>query len=238
MCFSLWKKYYYDTDTNTCRGTRKKCLKEGNKFSSLADCQRTCHSAASICDLDYIKGSWWCWSSNFPYRKTRYYYDYDTKECLSFKFKGGYKWCSGIGNGNNFLTAADCKATCICDEEKDTTTSCGSTSTRYWYNKETNRCEDYTGCELDTSVSGNNFETEALCKATCRYQSDYCLMDTETKYSSDEDENECDEDDEEDLWQYDDDDDSCVTYEGCASDTGNTFSTQADCEMECLMDDS
>lgn len=93
-------------------------------------------------------------------RKSRWYYDSATDECVSF-FYGG---CSG--NENNFLTEQDCEDACkdVCDQPR-VIGPCRAAVPRWYYNKETSRCTSFTygGCQ----GNGNNFETLEQCQSIC-----------------------------------------------------------------------
>ncbi|GFT53006.1 hypothetical protein NPIL_616831 [Nephila pilipes] len=98
----------------------------------------------------------------------RYYYNKETGQCEQFTYGG----CRG--NSNNFVTQEDCEAACgndqtptpnsVCKQEKEMG-PCRASMPRFFYNKNTKRCEkfNYGGCK----GNGNNFNTKQECEAAC-----------------------------------------------------------------------
>ncbi|KFD45663.1 hypothetical protein M514_21128 [Trichuris suis] len=101
---------------------------------------------------------------------TKYYYDWDSKQCLEFTYGG----CEG--NANNFETIDECEAACPGEEQESgdpcelppETGPCKASFSKYYYNKQTNRCETfiYGGCQ----GNANNFETQEECEQKCLHK--------------------------------------------------------------------
>ncbi|KAH7987061.1 hypothetical protein HPB52_024544 [Rhipicephalus sanguineus] len=95
----------------------------------------------------------------------RYFYNNVTKTCEKFIYGG----CRA--NGNNFVTLEECQNTCwvappeVCTYPADTG-PCKAYMTRFFYNTETRRCEQfvYGGC----GGNGNNFLTYDACQKKCK----------------------------------------------------------------------
>ncbi|CCE71906.1 BPTI/Kunitz inhibitor domain-containing protein [Caenorhabditis elegans] len=91
-------RYYYNPDDRQCLPFQYNG-KRGNQnnFENQADCERTCPE--QLCLLSIDRGA--CGG-----RQTRYAYNRQTNQCVAFEYTG----CGG--NLNNFVSIADCQATC------------------------------------------------------------------------------------------------------------------------------
>uniref|UniRef100_A0A8C2TS45 Tissue factor pathway inhibitor n=1 Tax=Coturnix japonica TaxID=93934 RepID=A0A8C2TS45_COTJA len=105
----------------------------------------------------------------------RFYFNIRSRECEIFEYGG----CQG--NANNFLTLEECQNKCVVTGQYPFSSSSISSSkhssnsnpgicrgffSRYFYNKETKKCElfMYGGC----LGNRNNFRSLEECQATCQ----------------------------------------------------------------------
>ncbi|GFX46534.1 papilin [Trichonephila clavipes] len=171
-CKAAFPRYYYNKNTKKCeKFIYGGCKGNSNNFQTLEECEVTCERqppSDSICEQKKEVGP--C-KAAFP----RYYYNKNTKKCEKFIY-GGCK-----GNSNNFQTLEECEVTCerrlsfpseppsdsICEQKKEVG-PCKAAFPRYYYNKNTKKCEIfiYGGCKGNS----NNFQTLEECEVTCERQ--------------------------------------------------------------------
>jgi hypothetical protein len=163
MCLGYFPRYHFDKETGTCKKfIYGGCQGNGNNFRTAKECRERCgassqQSNVGTCDLEPETGL--C-RGYFP----RFYFDRTTGTCKRFIYGG----CGG--NLNNFNTVEECQETCTasaptaCDQEKEVGL-CKAYIPRYFFNKETGRCERfiYGGC----GGNSNNFNSEEDCQAVC-----------------------------------------------------------------------
>lgn len=93
-----------------------------------------------------------------PPRLSRWWYNNTAGHCERFEYGG----CGG--NANRFGSRAECIHTCSCSAPSDSG-GCFGLFYRYWFNRFTNRCEEfiYGGCYGNE----NNFKSEPECMRSC-----------------------------------------------------------------------
>ncbi|KAL3311585.1 hypothetical protein Ciccas_009832 [Cichlidogyrus casuarinus] len=104
-CGQTVNKWRFDEKSSSCiQFAYGGCAGNQNKFDSRSDCEEKCNKKAKAvtvnCNDPKVEG---------PCRagKKRYYYNKDTKKCVSFFWGGCHP------NGNNFLDEAACKTACV-----------------------------------------------------------------------------------------------------------------------------
>ncbi|CDW57127.1 Kunitz BPTI domain containing protein [Trichuris trichiura] len=162
-CMASFIRFYYNKETKKCETfTYGGCQGNENNFETLEECEAKCSDQKkqqNPCKMGPDPG---------PCRAVflRYYYSWDWKKCLKFTYGG----CEG--NANNFESLAQCEATCVDKKKKDNPCElpaepgpCKASFLRYYYNKESKKCETFTygGCEGNE----NSFETLKECEARC-----------------------------------------------------------------------
>ncbi|KAG8198783.1 hypothetical protein JTE90_007093 [Oedothorax gibbosus] len=145
-------------DEGTVRGPHGLCIKADKcPKRSFAESEEQGVGVADVCTLEKKVGP--CRA-----RIPRYFFNQETRQCEKFYFGG----CEP--NENNFVTKEACERICSenfpteCTLEKEVG-PCYSFKTRYYFNKETNRCDQfyYGGC----LGNENNFESKGLCERKC-----------------------------------------------------------------------
>lgn len=114
-CYAYLRRFYYNSETERCEPfIYGGCMANGNNFYSLDQCNRHCRNSIrksfkppvdrALCHLPLDEGS--CDDTeNEP--ETRYFYDAQKEECISFIYAG----CGG--NDNNFRLHENCNLTCF-----------------------------------------------------------------------------------------------------------------------------
>jgi hypothetical protein len=162
-CRAAFRRFFFNKETGKCeKFIYGGCSGNSNNFHSKEDCQAVCPEAAtasSPCEEEKVVGP-----CKAAFR--RFFFNKATGKCETFTYGG----CSG--NSNNFHTKEDCQAVCPevsaasspCEQEK-VTGPCRGFFPRFYFNKETGKCENfvYGGCQGNS----NNFETEEECQAVC-----------------------------------------------------------------------
>jgi papilin len=123
--------YYYNTHTASCEGFYYSgCGGNGNRFTSLEQCERQCGEYRGVGKLLGRGGGTWYNADliiSLPQDvchqpletgpcdqwQTRYHYDVHTRRCTPFTYGG----CEG--NGNRFASQHECESLCIVHEEPD-----------------------------------------------------------------------------------------------------------------------
>jgi papilin len=158
-CKAAFPRFYFNSVTKKCDvfwwGG---CQPNGNNFETVEACEQTCPVVnKSPCLVAPKSGS--CKAAF-----TRYYYDYNTKQCKIFTWGG----CGA--NENNFETVEACEKVCPvqgrdpCLEPKKVE-PCRAAINRFFFNSDSRNCELFSwgGCD----ANGNNFETIEACEASC-----------------------------------------------------------------------
>ncbi|XP_008329541.1 tissue factor pathway inhibitor 2 [Cynoglossus semilaevis] len=162
-CSGEIERYYYNTITQKCEVFYYSgCQGNANNFRSYQECQKTCFripKIPQICRFPKDEGP--C-RANLP----RYFFNMTTMRCETFHYGGCY------GNHNRFSDRTSCKEYCIprktvpvlCLDPLDKG-KCSASITRYYYNKATKMCEEFTysGC----GGSSNNFVSKRNCMEVC-----------------------------------------------------------------------
>ena len=160
-CKASIEKFYYNRETKKCEPfIYGGCGGNENRFDSVNECRKACD--VNKCSLPQEQGMCLAW---IP----RYFFNATSQRCEFFVYGG----CDG--NENNFETMDSCIGECssrdvykineTCLAEKVEGKSCKASIERYYFNKETFRCEkfNYGGCDGNE----NNFETALACESKC-----------------------------------------------------------------------
>ncbi|RWS02762.1 tissue factor pathway inhibitor 2-like isoform X4 [Dinothrombium tinctorium] len=176
----------------------------------------------------------------------RWFYNTSSQKCERFVYGG----CTG--NKNNFVSERLCTRKCvksartedICSLPKNTG-PCRAYFKRFWYNKQTRKCEDFIwgGC----GENDNNFETPEECVQTCKAKGVVRYYTRRQKRSEDEEESETEEDFDICLQKpsrapcyeigiryfYNSTNGRCeISYGGCKK-SENSFTTFQECKEKC-----
>ncbi|XP_035221980.1 papilin-like isoform X2 [Stegodyphus dumicola] len=112
-CTGAFRRYYFNKLSGQCElFVYGGCGGNGNNFLTKEHCESLC-VAPSVCEQEKKVGP--C-KGNFR----RFYFNRLTRQCESF-FYGGCR-----GNGNNFLSKAQCESSCSVCPENQHYDSCGS----------------------------------------------------------------------------------------------------------------
>uniref|UniRef100_A0A0K8RLG7 Putative salivary kunitz domain protein n=1 Tax=Ixodes ricinus TaxID=34613 RepID=A0A0K8RLG7_IXORI len=125
-----------------------------------------------------------------------YYYNHKKESCVKMS---PYE-CPN-GQGNAFLSFSDCNQRCgrfiqnKCSMPIQNLTTCHTVTPRYGYNKHTDRCEEFPGCD----DGGNSFPTAKQCWETCTMaKKNRCVLEPDigyagllSRYYYDRDQNKC-----------------------------------------------
>ncbi|XP_048510814.1 papilin isoform X3 [Athalia rosae] len=220
-CWDLTVKWYYDTEYGGCsRFWYGGCEGNENRFKSQEECKQVCvePKGRDACFLPKISGP--CEG----YHPT-WYYDSERKQCGQFIYSG----CNG--NANKFKTIEECEELCVlpdeidgCEQPKESG-PCEGNFTRWYFNKESSRCEEfnYGGCKSNK----NNFPTEISCQQQCLppgRSRDSCSLQKEEgtcteKYA---------------RWSFDQSENRCMPfyYTGCGGNENN-YETKDACDSDC-----
>jgi len=176
-CRAAFPRFYYNHHSGQCdQFIYGGCEGNENNFRTQQDCKHVCTAVDrrvpddDICSQRKEIGP--CRAA-FP----RYFFNQTTRQCEQFIYGG----CDG--NENNFRSEEVCKAICpvdvaepqeritpsilsagICSQDK-LTGPCKGTLLRYFFNKESKKCESflYGGCDGNQ----NNFRSEHECNTVC-----------------------------------------------------------------------
>ncbi|XP_059251725.1 tissue factor pathway inhibitor 2 isoform X1 [Mustela nigripes] len=162
ICRALFRRYYYDRLTQTCRQFfYGGCEGNANNFRTLEDCDEACGRIEKVphrCRLEVSKGQ--C-----GVRTGKYFFNLSSMTCE--KFISGE--CPN--NKNSFPDKDTCMAYCapkkspsFCYSPKDGG-ECSGNVTRYYFNRRHKACEafTYTGC----GGNDNNFDNIEDCTRVC-----------------------------------------------------------------------
>ncbi|XP_077551062.1 actinia tenebrosa protease inhibitors-like isoform X2 [Haemaphysalis longicornis] len=177
-CLAYFPRYYYNTTTKTCEEfVYGGCQGNANNFPTRVQCQYTCKnvevsaiSRTRTYNALQSNTSFRCRLPKFtgPCRAhiPRFYFDADEGTCKSFIYGG----CNG--NGNNFETEEECKASCAptTDYEahclaKADSGPCFAYIPMWAFNAKTSVCESfiYGGCDGNK----NRYTTMEACNNKC-----------------------------------------------------------------------
>uniref|UniRef100_A0A1I7Z2F4 ADAM_spacer1 domain-containing protein n=1 Tax=Steinernema glaseri TaxID=37863 RepID=A0A1I7Z2F4_9BILA len=246
-CDGHFTSYYYEVASGTCETFQYTgCGGNQNRFPSKEQCEALCLRAAAqprigegaqsreVCNQRVDVGR--C-DGHF----TSYYYEVASGTCETFQYTG----CGG--NQNRFPSKEQCEALClraaaqprigegvapavhqeapktsaVCDEAKDTG-PCSNFATKWFFNNNDGTCNrfHYGGCE----GTGNRFDSEQECKATCGDHIDTCVLPKvkgpcggkNKRFFFNKDSQQCEE----------------FVYSGCLGNSNN-FDSQEECEKRC-----
>ena len=170
-CRGTFERWSYNKVEGRCQPfTYGGCKGNGNNFKSEKQCLDSCGTLTpkQICSLPRAEGP--CLG-----RYPRYHFNRITGECQEFMYTG----CEG--NRNRFIDKRTCEYLCkgatsprprpqplpqdVCSQPMDQG-SCSSTLRRFYFNRDTRRCQPfiYGGCD----GNDNRFETNEECRRACK----------------------------------------------------------------------
>ncbi|XP_045125738.1 papilin-like isoform X12 [Portunus trituberculatus] len=228
--------WYYNSETGVCRQFMYGgCEGNENRFESRDECENKCGNAQDVCTLPRVVGP--C-SGSFK----QYYYDSSTNQCFDFDYGG----CEG--NANRFDNIQHCEQRCQTITTPDDTIieaaesempeicrlpveigHCRAALPNWYYDVNTKSCIafSYGGC----AGNANRFQSVELCERQCgKYRNqDICNLPANP--------GPCNE--AVPKWYYDASVRRCrgFAYGGCEG-NGNRFSTEQECEAECIYHDT
>ncbi|KAH7973024.1 hypothetical protein HPB52_020573 [Rhipicephalus sanguineus] len=165
LCRASITRYYYDNATRTCKEfTYGGCEGNSNNYETVEECKASCNPATEY------EANCLARAETGPCRALTMAWAYDAKlgKCKAFTYGG----CDG--NDNKYLTKQRCEETCkhpltepsnpVCYLPKERG-MCLAYMPRYYYNNETERCEEfiYGGCQ----GNANNFLDLPECLKAC-----------------------------------------------------------------------
>ncbi|CAK1550993.1 unnamed protein product [Leptosia nina] len=234
------RRWFYEQSSDSCKQfADNMCGENGNSFKNLVDCQRRCRIGFDIMNLsvavrpkpqikpfisiicDVMGKVEECQRASMVW-----YFDKEQDGCVSYENSETGNTCMVTGV---FATEELCERACgafqdidVCSFEKDPG-PCHDFSQKVYYNKATDRCENFTygGCR----GSPNRFSTMSECEYYCRPEYDPCQQrpdigecrNTEPKWYFDELERKC----------------LMFLYTGCGGNS-NRFNTKSECETRCI----
>lgn len=191
-CRGHFVRFFHNGESGQCEEfVYGGCNGNGNNFKSAEECQAACSSAVqpgsrsrsttanetAACSQPKKVGP--CRAAH-----PRFFFNRETGVCEVFAFGG----CEA--NANNFRSEAECVATCapthpsapgqeeqqedVCNQEVEVG-PCYGDFARYFHNKRTGQCEEFTygGCH----GNGNNFRSEDECEAVCGNKIDQLVLE-------------------------------------------------------------
>ncbi|KAB7496700.1 Boophilin-H2 [Armadillidium nasatum] len=107
-CNAAFPRYFYNNATGQCeKFTYGGCGGNGNNFKLLSDCEDKCEVYNAILFSLFTAGCDKPVDQGFGGGSLeRYFYNETSLECETFTYRGFE------GNGNNYLTKAECEAEC------------------------------------------------------------------------------------------------------------------------------
>ncbi|XP_029369517.1 tissue factor pathway inhibitor 2 isoform X1 [Echeneis naucrates] len=162
-CRGEIERYYYNTVTQKCEVFYYGgCQGNANNFKSYQECQKKCFRIPKIPPIcRFPKEEGHC-RALLP----RYFFNMTTMQCDLFYYGGCH------GNLNRFPDLTSCMEYCspqktipvLCLDPLDKG-KCSASITRYYYNKASKMCEEFTysGC----GGSSNNFVSRQSCMDVC-----------------------------------------------------------------------
>ncbi|XP_070137591.1 papilin isoform X5 [Drosophila bipectinata] len=233
-CDDLSRRWYFDERSGRCHEFEfTGCRGNRNNFFSEQECLGYCNPGAqpveppapaptySVCTLAPEAGE----CDNIT---TAWFYDNEQMACTAFSYSG----CGG--NGNRFETRDQCERQCgefkgvdVCNEPV-TTGPCTQWQTKYFFNRQTQRCEPFTygGCD----GTGNRFNDLYECQAVCIgarepagvSSKEICLLPLAMGHCNGPSVHER-------RWYYDDSHGTCISfiYAGCSGNQNNFRSFEA-----------
>lgn len=211
-CRAVIPRWYFNDASGMCERFRYGgCGGNRNNFQTLDECEHRCPPDVDTCRQRPDAGD--C-AAVIP----RWYFDEETRKCHRFIYSG----CGG--NQNNFATLQECEQDCgeppsRCELPKEQG-PCDAVIPRWFFNAETNQCEDfvYGGC----GGNGNNFRTKHECEHSCSIPT--CEQPQEV--------GPCDA--VIPRWYFNQDTEQCeaFNYGGCGG-NDNNFETVEKCERQC-----
>jgi hypothetical protein len=171
-CRGYFERYFYNSSSKQCeKFIYGGCNGNENNFETIEKCLNKCPQSATEskpialsenkkCSLPAASGPCYAYFENYFFNKT-------SQKCEPFIYGG----CGG--NENRYESEEACQKVCspkptqtnsICLLEKKVG-KCRGYFSRYFYNNETKKCEEfiYGGCDGNE----NNFETEEVCNSKC-----------------------------------------------------------------------
>ncbi len=183
-CYGRMTKYHYDKESGVCKPFfYSGCGGNQNNFGTEAECLDMCITdevapralagfkpvVKDPCDQELEAGE--C-RGKVP----AYFYHKATRTCRLFFYSG----CGGTDN--RFSTLGDCLRACpatqvamlkmrdVCLKPKESG-ECRASKRRFYYNKESGRCEMFVGCDAmpGAEEESNNFATRDECLLRCQF---------------------------------------------------------------------
>ncbi|KAK2706695.1 hypothetical protein QYM36_014662 [Artemia franciscana] len=227
-CSEKIPKWFFDGSENRCMPFYySSCGGNANRFDSSAQCERTCPpitiQETDVCSYQPSAG-------NCTDYTERWYFDSREQRCIGFLYGG----CQG--NGNNFLTQADCEGRCATRKEAETTVDfkteycflekeegpCRESIASFYYDKTDGVCKQflYGGC----NGNQNRFSTRQECENRCGNAQDVCDLPRIVGPCSGTFR----------QYYYDKSQDNCYefSYGGCQG-NGNRFNNLNECTQRC-----
>ncbi|EDV43612.1 uncharacterized protein Dana_GF16440, isoform A [Drosophila ananassae] len=234
-CDEISRRWYFDERSGRCHEFEfTGCRGNRNNFFSEQECLSYCPNPGtqpveppapaptySVCTLAPEAGE----CDNIT---TAWFYDNDQMACTAFSYSG----CGG--NGNRFESRDQCERQCgefkgvdVCNEPV-TTGPCTQWQTRYFFNRQSQRCEPFTygGCD----GTGNRFNDLYECQAVCIgarepaavSSKEICLLPLAMGHCNGPSVHER-------RWYYDDSHGTCISfiYAGCSGNQNNFRSFEA-----------